>query len=155
MIISCEPCSTFEPGRLITLGNFRRALPPKTGYFHSRINKQHADAEGRVLCPLTATYITRDEAQLDHAYMGFAQVVHAFRVMMGWDSAVPTGIVSEPADGQLRASFVDAATREAFRTFHHRMTKAHIRVVKDKANLARAASQRAPRIPQPLALPVR
>jgi|WetSurMetagenome_2_1015567.scaffolds.fasta_scaffold901101_2 hypothetical protein len=36
--ISCEPCSTFEPGRLITLGNFHRALPPKTGYFHSRIN---------------------------------------------------------------------------------------------------------------------
>jgi superfamily II DNA or RNA helicase len=38
VIISCEPCSNIEPGRLITLGIFRRALPPKTGYFHSRIN---------------------------------------------------------------------------------------------------------------------
>jgi hypothetical protein len=38
VIISCKPCSNIEPGRLITLGNFRRALPPKTGYFHSRVN---------------------------------------------------------------------------------------------------------------------
>jgi hypothetical protein len=40
VIISCEPCSTIEPGRLITLGTFRRALPPKTGYFYSRINNR-------------------------------------------------------------------------------------------------------------------
>jgi hypothetical protein len=38
VIISFEPCSNIAPGRLITLGNFRRALPPKTGYFYSRIN---------------------------------------------------------------------------------------------------------------------
>ena len=37
VIISCEPCSNIEPGRLITLGIFPRVLPPRTGHFHSPV----------------------------------------------------------------------------------------------------------------------
>jgi hypothetical protein len=115
--------------------------------------QQHADAEGRVLCPLTKEFITRDEAHLDHAHTGFSQIVEAYRAARKWSATVPPGIVSTPADGQLRAEFVDAATREDFRSFHHAL--ARIRVVKAKANLARAASQRVPKIAQPVVLPIR
>lgn len=115
--------------------------------------QEHADAEGRVLCPLTNERITREEAHLDHAYTGFAQIVAAYRAAKDWDVTIPPGIVSPPADAQLRAEFVDARTREDFRRFHHKLAK--IRVVKDKANLARAASQRVPKIARPVVLPVR
>lgn len=115
--------------------------------------RQHADAEGRVLCPLTNERITRNDAHLDHAYTGFTQIVAAYRAAKDWDVAIPPGIVSPPADAQLRAEFVDAATREDFRRFHHKLAK--IRVVKDKANLARAASQRVPKIAQRVVLPSR
>jgi hypothetical protein len=115
--------------------------------------QDHADAERRVMCPLTRERITREEAHLDHAYSGFTQVVAAYRASKDWDAAVPPGIVSTPADGQLRAEFVDASVREDFRRFHHKLAK--IRVVKAKANLARAASQRVPKIAQPVVLPVR
>lgn len=131
----------------------RDAVAPDLRAAIEKFFQQHADAEGRVLCPLTRERITRDEAHLDHAYTGFTQIVAAYRAAKDWNIAVPPGIVSTPADGQLRAEFVDPSTRDDFRRFHHKLAK--IRVVKDKANLARAASQRAPKITQPLVLPVR
>lgn len=115
--------------------------------------RKHADPDGRVLCPITNERITRNEAHLDHAHTGFSQIVEGFRAGKPWDAGIPDGIVSKPADGQLRAKFIDAATRDEFRRYHHRL--ARIRVVKAKANLARAASQRAPKIPQPVVLPVK
>lgn len=115
--------------------------------------RQHADAQGRVKCELSGELVTKDEAHIDHAYPGFGQLVHSFRAARGWLPDIPAGVVSEPADGQMHASFVDPAVRDVFRKFHHSAAKT--RIVKGKANLARAASHRVPTIAQPLKVNMR
>jgi hypothetical protein len=123
-------------------------LDAKTEHF-----RQHADAGGRVKCELSGELITKDEAHIDHAYPGFGHLAHSFRAARGWMPDIPLGIVSEPADGQIHATFVDPTVKDAFRAFHHAAAKT--RIVKGRENLARAAANRVPKIARPVKIRMR
>lgn len=111
---------------------------------------EHGDANGTVECELSGRRITFDQAHVDHAWPTFGQLVVMFRAARGWSGGVPDGVVSTPADSQTRASFVDSAVAESFRSLHH--GSAQLRVVDKSVNLSAASKARRPTIRRPVRL---
>jgi len=108
----------------------------------------YGDSERRVACELTGKLVTIDDAHLDHAWPFFSHMVSGFRAARGWGSQIPSGVVSEPADGQLKAVFTDQAVADAFRDYHH--TQAVLRILSKEANLQTASSARKPKVARPV-----
>lgn len=104
---------------------------------------------GIAVCGATPTQL----AHIGHTSPGSGRLVHAFRAARGWLLVVPAGVISEPADGRIQASFVDTTVRDALKAYHHAAAKT--RIVKAKANIARAAAHRVPTIPNPLKVKMR
>jgi len=94
--------------------------------------------------------VSIDDAHLDHAWPKFSHIVCGFRAARGWSSDIPDGIVSPPADGQLKPTFVDQAVADAFRDYHH--NQAMLRILSKKANLQTASQARRPKIARPVRL---
>ena len=110
--------------------------------------KDYGDSQGRVVCELTGKLVTIDEAHLDHAWPFFSHMVSGFRAARGWSSDVPTGIISEPADGQMKSVFIDQIVADAFRSFHH--AQAVMRILSKEANLQTASAARKPKVARPV-----
>ncbi len=108
----------------------------------------YGDGQGRVECELTGKFVTFSEAHLDHAWPYFSHLVSGFRAARGWSRDIPDGVVSAPADGQTKASFLDDEVAEAFRAFHH--DQAILRILSGDANLQTAHSARKPKVARPV-----
>jgi len=115
-----------------------------------RAFEEYADDQGRVECELSGKLVTIDEAHLDHAWPYFSHMVSGFRAARGWSKGIPDGIVSQPADGQTKATFIEGVVAEAFRSFHH--SQAVLRVLAREANLQTASLARKPKIARPVKL---
>lgn len=111
---------------------------------------QYGDEQGRVECELSGKLVTIDEAHLDHAWPYFSHMVSGFRAARGWSKDIPDGVVSEPADGQTKATFVDPLVADAFRGFHH--SQAVLRILAREANLQTASLARKPKVARPIRL---
>jgi hypothetical protein len=111
---------------------------------------EHGDAAGCIPCEVTGVPVTFEAAHLDHAWPAFGQIVASFRAARGWTSEVPDGVLTKPADNQTTTTFADANVKSAFRDMHHAV--AVLRIVDGKANLARAAGQRKPKVRHPIGL---
>jgi hypothetical protein len=112
--------------------------------------KLHADANGQILCDLSDEPISPENAHLDHAYPTFGVMVVMFRAAQGWHDTIPDGILTPSQDAQTTTKFADPDTATKFREFHRRGAK--LRVISRRANLSKAASQRAPKIKRPVTL---
>lgn len=99
---------------------------------------QYGDDQGRVECELTGKMVTIDGAHLDHMWPNFSHLVSGFRAARGWSRGIPDGVVSEPADGQTTATFVDSAMADAFRNYHH--DQVMLRILSREANLQTASA---------------
>jgi hypothetical protein len=128
----------------------RTAVQPDMVAAKDRFFAEHGDAEGRVICELTQTPISRDEAHLDHAWPPFLQLVMGFRAARGWGHAVPDGVITAPDQAQVASRFINPADTQAFIAYHHQI--AQLRMVAKKANLSMAARQRRPKIQRPVRL---
>lgn len=113
---------------------------------------QYGDDEGRVECELTGAMVTIDQAHLDHAWPQFSHLVSGFRAARGWSREIPEGVVSVPSDGQTNATFIDDATADAFRSYHH--DQAVLRILSRTANLQTASKARKPKIARPVNIPI-
>ena len=109
---------------------------------------QYGDDQGRVACELSGVMVTIDDAHLDHAWPNFSHLVSGFRAARGWSRDIPDGVVSAPADGQMKATFVDSAVADTFRTYHH--DQAMLRILSRTANLQTASQARRPRVARPV-----
>ena len=101
---------------------------------------QYGDDQGRVECELTGKMVTIDDAHL----------VSGFRAARSWSRDIPDGVVSNPADGQTTATFLDSAVADAFRAFHN--DQAMLRILSREANLQTASSARRPKVARPILL---
>jgi hypothetical protein len=110
-----------------------------------RFFDEHGDANGTVECEVSGRRITFEQAHVDHAWSTFGQLVVAFRAARGWAGSIPDGVVSAPADGQTRASFVDSTVADSFRSMHH--GSAQLRIVDKAVNLSAASKART--VPRP------
>lgn len=111
---------------------------------------QYGDDHGRVECELTGKMVTIDDAHLDHAWPYFSHLVSGFRAARSWSREIPDGVVSDPADGQTTATFLDSAVSDAFRAFHN--DQAMLRILSREANLQTASSARRPKVARPISL---
>ena len=111
---------------------------------------KHGDASGRIRCEITNELISFEEAQLDHAYPTFGQLVVSFRAAKEWQHSVPADVLSLAQDAQTRTTFLDPSVAEAFRSFHH--AAALLRIVCRKGNLGMAAGQRKPKVKRPVTI---
>lgn len=111
----------------------------------------HGDARGAMPCELTGVSVTFENAHLDHAWPTFAMIVASFRAARGWSHAIPDDVLSAPADGQTETVFVDASVADDFKRMHHSL--AILRIVAAKPNMQNAASQRRPRVKNPIQMP--
>jgi len=112
--------------------------------------KKYGDAHGRVACELTGKLVAIDDAHLDHAWPYFSHMVSGFRAARGWSTDIPVAVVSEPADGQMKAVFNDQTIADAFRDFHH--SQAVLRILSKEANLQTASAARKPKVIRPVTL---
>jgi hypothetical protein len=94
--------------------------------------------------------VTIDDAHLDHAWPYFSHLVSGFRAARNWSREIPEGVVSDPADGQTTATFLDSAVADAFRAFHN--DQAMLRILSREANLQTASSARRPKVARPILL---
>ena len=115
-----------------------------------RAFSEYGDAQGRVECELTGERITFDEAHLDHAWPNFSHLVSGFRAARGWSREIPTGVISEPADGQTKATFMSPEVADAFRSYHH--DQAVLRILSRQANLQTASRARRPKVMRPVTI---
>jgi hypothetical protein len=110
--------------------------------------KEYGDVNGFVACELTGKLVAIDGAHLDHAWPFFSHLVSGFRAARGWSIQIPMGIVSEPADKQLKAVFIDQSIADAFREYHH--SQAVLRILSKEANLQTASAARKPKVVRPV-----
>jgi hypothetical protein len=75
-------------------------------------------------------------------------MVSGFRAARGWSNDIPNGVVSDPADGQMKAVFIDQSVADAFRSFHH--SQALLRILSKEANLQTASAARKPKVSRPV-----
>ena len=129
-------------------GACREAVALELIQAKKRAFAEYGDAQGRVECELTGVLVTIDDAHLDHAWPNFSHLVSGFRAARGWSRDIPDGIVSDPADGQTTATFVDNEVVEAFRSYHH--NQAILRILSREANLKTASKARRPKIARPV-----
>lgn len=111
---------------------------------------QHADAEGRVLCPVSGVRITIEEAHADHASpLPFAVMAKLFLSARG---IVPDrSTVQPPADNQYVPRLADHTLADEWRKYHHQ--NAAIRVVAAPANRKAAAASKVRKSDRQLKLP--
>jgi len=88
-----------------------------------RFFSEHADQDGRILCPITGSRISKSEARADYSLTPFDSIVRSFRDDRGWDISTASGKITPPADAQLSAIFIDPALSKDFRLFHHSIAK--------------------------------
>lgn len=112
--------------------------------------EEYGDGQGRVECELTGVMVVIGDAHLDHAWPYFSHLVSGFRAARGWSKDIPDGIVSAPADGQTKATFLDGTVADAFRAFHN--DQAILRILSREANLQTASSARRPKVARPIRL---
>jgi hypothetical protein len=106
-------------------------LAAKEAYF-----AKHADAAGRIRCPITGEWITSDEADADHAPpRTLDTLIMAFLTARGITPAAD--FVDDHTDNQHGPQMRDRALADAWQNYHHKL--AAIRVVSAAANRARAA----------------
>jgi hypothetical protein len=113
-----------------------------------RAFSEYGDGQGRVECELTGEPITIEDAHLDHAWPNFSHLVSGFRAARGWSREIPPGVISEPADGQTKATFTSPEVVQAFRTYHH--DQAVLRILSRQANLQTASRARKPKVMRPV-----
>ena len=128
----------------------RSVVAPDLREAKKRHFDKHADASGQIRCEITNDLITLEDAQLDHAYPTFGQLVVSFRAAKQWQHCVPDGVLTLAHDAQTQTTFLDASVAEAFRSFHH--AAALLRIVSRKGNLGMAAGQRKPKVKQPVTI---
>ncbi len=110
--------------------------------------KDYGDSEGKVACELTGKLVSIEDAHLDHAWPFFSHMVSGFRAARGWSNDIPSGVISEPADGQMKSVFIDQTVADAFRSFHH--SQALMRILSKEANLQTASAARKPKVARPV-----
>lgn len=99
----------------------------------------HADAEGRVLCPVSGRRISIDEAHADHAPPHpFAVLAKLFLGARG--IVADRGTVVPSTDNQYVPRLADRALADDWRKFHHK--HAVIRVVAAAVNLRTATASK-------------
>lgn len=88
--------------------------------------QRNADESGRVICAVTGDRISEAAAKPDYTGKTLRDIAWAFRDSEGWVLALPSGIVSPPADAQVAVQFVDMDAMIRFRAFHDRVAKMRI-----------------------------
>jgi hypothetical protein len=76
-------------------------------------------------------------------------MVSGFRAARGWSNDMPTGIISEPADGQMKSVFIDQTVADAFRIVFT-TAQAVMRILSKEANLQTASAARKPKVARPV-----
>ncbi|WP_354114323.1 DCL family protein [Bradyrhizobium sp. RT3a] len=96
--------------------------------------REHGNAEGKVACAISGTYITIEEAHADHAPpRSFGTLAIAF--LTAHSIQPGPDLVTPPADNQYQPLLVDRALAERWRRYHHEI--AVIRIVARGENLTR------------------
>jgi hypothetical protein len=122
--------------------DIRRA---KAAYF-----AEHADAEGKVPCPLTGKLVTINEADADHAEPYRFQTL-AITFLKANRIELSAGLITAPADNQYQRRLLDRNLASEWIAFHHDL--ACIRIVERSINIAGAHKSRVKSRDRQLQLP--
>jgi hypothetical protein len=109
-----------------------------------------SEADVRLPCEITGEPLTNFAARLDYAPSEFRDIVWAFRVAEGWETAIPPGIVTKPADAQTTTTFVDIDAMVRFRQFHAR--HAQLRLIAKSIGRSRVLATKSAPIKRPIRL---
>lgn len=117
----------------------RRAVEIDIRPFKKEYFEEHGNSEGKIKCPITKEEITFDEAHVDHKEPStFSSIVHSFIKENNFD----LGSVEYMTEGKYGNEFKNNELTEKFRNWHRKTAK--IRIIKDKANLAKSYLGRIP-----------
>ncbi|WP_346910913.1 DUF3223 domain-containing protein [uncultured Roseibium sp.] len=116
----------------------REAVFPEIQSAKNHYFAVHGDETGRVVCRLTGEAISLHECALEYVGARFSQLVKNYADAQGWGTAIPAGIVSQPADAQTESIFISREHQEGFCRFHRAVAK--IRVVSKAARVSRSVA---------------
>jgi hypothetical protein len=118
--------------RQLLLRTLRSEIRDDIDGFRREWFTRHADADGRVTCPLTGQPMTLGPwAHVDHVAPTFAELADRFTAILGGPDAIPI----EPATDRAGTRLRDRGIAELWRRYHN--DNATLRVIHASANLAR------------------
>jgi hypothetical protein len=115
----------------------------KTDHF-----KKAAGGGWQVVCEVSGDPVDAYEARLDYAPTTLRDLVWAFRIIEGWEEAIPPGILTAPADAQLTTQFADIDAMARFRSYH--AENARFRVVSKDVTRGRLLASRSTPVRNPI-----
>jgi hypothetical protein len=94
--------------------------------------QKQMNSNAEVKCEMTGKVVTWDECELDHDYPYFSVIVRDFRIANNLTPKIPSGVVTEDADGTFTATFVSKQMSDKFREYHKK--RANLRLLSKGAN---------------------